>query len=93
MDIDGYRHTYSGRDKYILFFTTTDFKHWDFKHFKDQFSNTDNPPSEKTLESAYLNALAAITRHPDTPTAVKLKLEDLKDTVRLHNIKCSYDAN
>ncbi|CDH54442.1 predicted protein [Lichtheimia corymbifera JMRC:FSU:9682] len=90
MDVDSYRHTYSGRDKYILFFTTTDFKHWDFKHFRNQFSNTDNPPSKKTLESAYLNALDTIAQHPNTPTAVKLKLKDLKATIHQLPINNNY---
>ncbi|CDH50755.1 predicted protein [Lichtheimia corymbifera JMRC:FSU:9682] len=75
--MDKYRHSYSGTDPYLLFFTSTDFKNWDFQHFADHFSTK----AKKTLVSSYRKAVEAISKDIKTPKGIKSQLKRLIDNI------------
>ncbi|KAF7720505.1 hypothetical protein EC973_007967, partial [Apophysomyces ossiformis] len=79
MNSDNYRYDYSGKDKYLLFFSQKSLKDWSYHEFEHHFQAFPVSPSKKKLIAAYKLRLAQIKDNKATPPYVKHKIDNLME--------------
>ncbi|CAO3600847.1 unnamed protein product [Absidia cylindrospora] len=77
MDSENYHHSYSGKNKYLLYFTETPLKSWNYPSFETWFSKKRNSPSKATLVGAYKQCLTFIQNDNNTPSYIKNRVNEI----------------